>query len=59
MAKTEDISSKIQLLQEKLAKENETRDSVMSQSFVPSKRPNNLSSELKISCVVLKYIFFD
>lgn len=41
MAKTEDISIKIQLLQEKLAKENETRDNVIPQSFGQSKRPNN------------------
>lgn len=41
MAKTEDISSRIQLLQEKLAQENETRDSVMPPSFGHSKRPND------------------
>lgn len=41
MAKTEDISSKIELLQERLARENETRDNVIPQSFAPSKRPNN------------------
>lgn len=40
MAKTDDISSRIQLLQEKLAKENETRDSVIPQTG-QSKRPNN------------------
>ncbi|KAJ6636226.1 Dual specificity mitogen-activated protein kinase kinase hemipterous [Pseudolycoriella hygida] len=37
----EDISSRIQLLEEKLAKENETRD-IVPQSFGQSIRPNNL-----------------
>ncbi len=44
MAKTEDIqdiSSRIQLLQEKLAKENETRDNIVPQSFGQSKRPSD------------------
>lgn len=38
MAKTKDISSRIQLLQEKLEEENETRDVIPPP---PSRRPNN------------------
>ncbi|XP_037036933.1 dual specificity mitogen-activated protein kinase kinase hemipterous-like isoform X1 [Bradysia coprophila] len=42
MAKTEDLSSRLQLLQEKLTKEIETRDNMIPQSFGHSKRPSDL-----------------
>lgn len=58
MAKTEDISSRIQLLQEKLAKENETRDNVIPQSFGQSKRPNNCKDFFLLTFWIICEVFF-
>lgn len=41
MAKTKDISSRLQLLQEKLEEEIENRDNVITPTLGPNRRPNN------------------